>query len=63
MGILIQLTPGVGDLFKLMVLTIMAITIGLLVASMASSYEAMAMIDLEIFYAGPINDEPILPTR
>ena len=63
MGILSQLTPGIGGLFKLMVLTIMAITVGLLVMSMASSYEAMAMIDLEIFYAGPINDEPILTDR
>ncbi len=63
MGILSQLAPGIGDLFKLMVLTIMAITIGLLVMSMASSYEAMAMIDLGIDYAGPINYEPILTTR
>ncbi|MCI0845058.1 MAG: hypothetical protein J4N87_06840 [Chloroflexi bacterium] len=63
MGILSQLAPGIGDLFKLMVLTIMAITIGLLVMSMASSYEAMAMINLGIDYAGPINYEPILTTR
>ena len=63
MGILSQLAPGIGDLYKLMVLTIMAITIGLLVMSMASSYEAMAMIDLGIDYAGPINYEPILTTR
>ena len=63
MGILSQLAPGIGDLFKLMVLTIMAITVGLLVMSMASSYEAMAMIDLGIDYAGPINYEPILTTR
>lgn len=63
MGILSQLAPGIGDLFKLMVLTIMAITVGLLVMSMASSYEAMAMINLGIDYAGPINYEPILTTR
>lgn len=63
MGILSQLTPGVGDLFKLIVLTIMAITVGLLVMSMASSYEAMAMNDFGIDYAGPINDEPILTKR
>ena len=63
MGILSQLAPGVVDLFKLMVLTIMAITVGLLVMSMASSYEAMAMIDLGIDYAGPINDGAILTDR
>jgi len=63
MGILSQLAPGIGDLFKLMVLTILAITVGLLVMSMASSYEAMAMIDLGIDYAGPINYEPMLTTR
>ena len=57
MDILSQLAPGIGDLFKLMVLTIIAVSIGLMVISMASSYEAMAMIDLGIDPAsgsGPI---------
>ena len=63
MEILSQFAPGIGDLFKLTLLTVMAITVGLLVMSMASSYEAMAMVDLEIFYAGPINDEPVLTAR
>ena len=63
MGILSQLAPGIGDLFKLTVLTIMAVTIGLMVMSMASSYEAMAMIDLGIDYAVPISDRPILTDR
>jgi len=48
MGILIQIAPNIGDLFKLTVMTVMAVTIGLMVVSMASSYEAMAMIDLGI---------------
>ena len=60
MGILSQLAPGIGDLFKLTVLNIMAVTIGLMVMSMASSYEAMAMIDLGIDYAVPISDRPVL---
>ena len=63
MGILSQLAPGIGDLFKLMVLTIMAVTVGLLVMSMASSYEAMAMIDLGSNYVEPIGGEPILIKR
>ena len=48
MGILNQIAPGIGDIFKLTVLSVMAVTIGLMVMSMASSYEAMAMIDLGI---------------
>ena len=46
MDILSQLAPGIEDLFKLMVLTIIAVSIGRMVISMASSYEAMAMTDL-----------------
>jgi len=38
MGILIQIAPNIGDLFKLTVMTVMAVTIGLMVVSMASSY-------------------------
>ena len=63
MDLIGQLAPGIGDLFKLMVLTIIAITVGFLVMSMASSYEAMAMIDLGIAYAEPIGDAPILTDR
>ena len=63
MGILSQIAPGIGDLFKLTVLTVMAVTIGLMVMSMASSYEAMAMIDLGLDYAVPISDKPMLADR
>ena len=38
MGILIQIAPNIGGLFKLTVMTVMAVTIGLMVVSMASSY-------------------------
>ena len=48
MGILGQLAAGMGDLIKLMILTIMAVTIALMVMSMANSYESKAKIDLGI---------------
>ena len=48
MGILSQFASGMGDLFKLMILTIMAVTIALMVMSMANSYESTAKIGLGI---------------
>jgi len=48
MSILTQLAPSFGDLFKLTILIIMAVTIGMLVVSMASAYEATAMVNLGI---------------
>ena len=48
MSILSQLAPSFGDLFKLTVLSALAVTIGLMVVSMASAYEAATMVNLGI---------------
>lgn len=53
-----QLAPSIGELFKLLILTLIAITIALMVVSMANAYESTVVNDYGFEAAESDVDDP-----